>query len=70
MREPQASTNLLGIRARHNSLFFNNLAYNYSHDCRQLYDQFSRFARDSHFPLSNELHAIAEHRPALMPGAD
>lgn len=69
-REPQASTKTRNVRATHNSLFFNNSAYNDCRGCSLPAGLFGRFARNNHFPLSNELHAIAEHRPAHVPGAD
>ncbi len=69
-REPQVSTNPQDVRAMYNPLFFNNSTYNDCHGYRLLPDLFGRFARGNHFLLSNELHAIAEHRPARVPGAD
>lgn len=69
-REPQALANTQDIRAAHNPLFFNNLKYNKGHGYSLRADQIDRFADDNHFPPSNEAHAIAEHRPAIAPGAD
>jgi len=54
----------------HNPLFFNNSAYNDCHGYSLSAGLFGRFARNNYFPLSNELHAIAEHHPARVPGAD
>lgn len=68
--EPLATTDSRDIRGMHNPLFFNNSEYNSRHGYRSLTGQFNRFARDKHFPLSNEVHTIVEHRPASLPGAD
>ena len=69
-REPQAPANSRHIRAAYKPLIFKNSEYNYGHGYSLRVDQFCRFARDNHFPQSNEAHAIAEHRPAIAPGAD
>ncbi len=69
-REPQATNKIREVRATHNPLFFNNSAYNGRHGCSLPAGLSGRFARYNQFPLSNELHAIAEHRPARVPGAD
>lgn len=69
-REPKAPANRRDVRATYKPLIFKNSEYNNGHGYSLRVDQFGRFARNNHFSLSNEAYAIAEHRPAIAPGAD
>jgi hypothetical protein len=69
-REPESTTNALGVRANGKSLFFNNLNRFEARELQTGLADGNRFAQACIASLSIQHVAIAEHRPASRPGAD